>query len=43
MVCGGERLQEDQEMGALYIDVQLFPSGVITQKRRLINFESWNV
>lgn len=29
-----------RDMGALYIDVQLFPSGVITQKRRLINFES---
>lgn len=25
---------------ALYIDVQLFPSGVVTQKRRMINFES---
>lgn len=37
---GWGKLLETRRGVALYIDVQLFPSGVITQKRRMINFES---
>lgn len=37
---GGKAARRPRDMGVLYIDVQLFPSGVITQKRRMINFES---
>lgn len=41
MVWGEKKAaRRPRATGVLYIDVQLFPSGVITQKRRMINFES---